>query len=123
MGRLIYMDEAGTSKPEPVRVVAAVIIDVDGQLRALSRQIEECFAQAKGEVGLDQYEVRSWTGWYRHVTLALVAHAYLVVTRARADTAQVKSPAMCSQVPLALMADERRGRHRAVARSTPHRSD
>ena len=37
---------------------------------------------AKGEVGLDQYEVRSWQGWYRHITLALLAHAYLTVTRA-----------------------------------------
>jgi SRSO17 transposase len=35
--------------------------------------IEESFAQAKGEVGLDQYEVRSWAGWHRHMTLAMVA--------------------------------------------------
>lgn len=45
--------------------------------------VEECFATAKGECGLDQYEVRSWTGWHRHVTLALLAHAYLTVVRAR----------------------------------------
>jgi SRSO17 transposase len=44
-------------------------------------QIEECFAEAKGEVGLDQYEVRKWGSWHRHVTLCLLAHAYLVVTR------------------------------------------
>ena len=44
-------------------------------------QIEECFAQAKGEVGLDQYEVRKWDAWHRHATLCLLAHAYLVVTR------------------------------------------
>ena len=43
--------------------------------------IEEAIAEAKGEVGLDQYQVRSWRGWYRHLTLALLAHAYLVVTR------------------------------------------
>jgi SRSO17 transposase len=35
--------------------------------------IEESFAQTKSEVGLDQYEVRSWAGWYRHMTLAMVA--------------------------------------------------
>jgi SRSO17 transposase len=46
--------------------------------------VEECFATAKGEVGLDQYEVRSWTGWHRHVTLSLLAHAYLTVVRAQA---------------------------------------
>jgi SRSO17 transposase len=44
-------------------------------------QIEEGFAQAKGEVGLDQYEVRKWEAWYRHATLCLLAHASLVVMR------------------------------------------
>lgn len=43
--------------------------------------VEECLELAKGEVGLDQYEVRHWNGWYRHVTLALLAQAYLTVTR------------------------------------------
>jgi SRSO17 transposase len=43
--------------------------------------IEAGFEQAKGEVGLDQYEVRSWTGWHRHITLAMLAHAYLAVLR------------------------------------------
>jgi SRSO17 transposase len=45
--------------------------------------IEEAFAQGKGEVGLDQYEVRSWVGWHRHMTLAMAALALLVLTRAR----------------------------------------
>jgi SRSO17 transposase len=46
----------------------------------------ECgFQQAKGEVGLDHYEVRRWPGWYRHITLAMLAHAFLAVTRAGAD--------------------------------------
>jgi SRSO17 transposase len=48
--------------------------------------IEEGFEQAKGEVGLDHYEVRRWPGWYRHITLALLAHAFLVVTRAQASS-------------------------------------
>jgi SRSO17 transposase len=46
--------------------------------------VESCFEAAKGEVGLDHYEVRSWTGWHRHVTLAMLAHAYLAVVRAAA---------------------------------------
>jgi SRSO17 transposase len=46
--------------------------------------IEECLECAKGEVGLDQYEVRRWDAWYRFITLALLAHAYLTVLRARA---------------------------------------
>ena len=48
-------------------------------------QIEECFAQAKGEVGLDQYEVRTWDAWHRFVTLCLLAHAGLVVMRRAAN--------------------------------------
>ena len=35
-------------------------------------------------MGLDQYEVRRWTGWYRHVTLALLAHAFLAVAQRNA---------------------------------------
>jgi len=46
--------------------------------------IEESFQTAKGEVGLDQYQVRRWDGWYRHITLAMLAHAFLTVTRAAA---------------------------------------
>ena len=46
--------------------------------------IEECFEEAKGEVGLDQYEVRKWDGWYRHITLAMLALAFLAATRHQA---------------------------------------
>jgi SRSO17 transposase len=48
--------------------------------------VEEGFEQAKGEVGLDHYQVRKWPGWYRHITLALLAHAFLAVTRAQATS-------------------------------------
>ena len=60
---------AGTSLAELVRVAG------------MRWTVEVCFEAAKGEVGLDQYEVRSWTGWHRHVTLAMLAHAYLAVMR------------------------------------------
>jgi SRSO17 transposase len=43
--------------------------------------VEECFAEAKGEVGMDHYEVRNWDAWRRHVTLCLLAHAFLLVVR------------------------------------------
>ena len=43
--------------------------------------IEECFEQAKGETGLDEYEVRSWTGWHRHITLSMFALAFLAAVR------------------------------------------
>ena len=46
--------------------------------------IETCFQSAKQEAGLDEYEVRSWTGWYRHVTLSMLALAFLAAVRAEA---------------------------------------
>jgi SRSO17 transposase len=52
--------------------------------------IEEGFEQAKGGVGLDQYEVRTWAAWYRFITLALLAHALLVVTRTQAQAEEQK---------------------------------
>jgi SRSO17 transposase len=42
--------------------------------------VEECFQTAKNEVGLDQYQVRRYDAWYRHITLAMLAHTYLAVT-------------------------------------------
>jgi SRSO17 transposase len=45
--------------------------------------VEECFERAKGDCGLDEYEVRSWVGWYRHVTLSMFALAVLSVIRSR----------------------------------------
>jgi len=48
--------------------------------------VEEGFAEAKGEVGLDHYEVRKWEAWHRYVTLSLLAHAYLAVTRSFAGS-------------------------------------
>lgn len=45
--------------------------------------IEMAFEEAKGQVGLDEYEVRSFEGWQRHITLSLLAHALLVILRSR----------------------------------------
>lgn len=53
-------------------------------------RIEQSFELAKGEVGLDHYEVRRWDGWYRHMTLALFALAYLAVLRSHAQTRAAK---------------------------------
>ena len=66
---------AGTSLEELVRVAGT------------RWTIEECFEEAKGQVGLDQYEVRRWDGWYRHITLAMLAQAYLSVVRNQAAAA------------------------------------
>jgi SRSO17 transposase len=44
--------------------------------------IETCFKDAKNETGLDHYQVRRYDGWYRHITLSMLAYAYLAVTAA-----------------------------------------
>jgi SRSO17 transposase len=61
--------------------------------------VEDCLEAAKGEVGLDQYEVRQWLPWYRHVTLALLAHAYLAVLRAHAGANEQKGGADSNPAP------------------------
>jgi SRSO17 transposase len=54
-------------------------------------QIETGFEAAKQEVGLGHYEVRQWEAWYRHITLALLAYAFLAVVRTRAGPAGKKT--------------------------------
>ncbi|AKL64348.1 IS701 family transposase [Streptomyces sp. Mg1] len=46
--------------------------------------VEECFQAAKGQVGLDHYQVRNWTSWHRHITLAMLALAFLTALAAKA---------------------------------------
>ncbi|WP_435853512.1 IS701 family transposase [Streptomyces smyrnaeus] len=50
--------------------------------------IESCFQNAKNECGPDQYEVRRYPGWYRHITLAMLAHAFLAAMQAPAQNAK-----------------------------------
>jgi SRSO17 transposase len=45
--------------------------------------VEECFQHAKGETGLDHYQVRTWRAWYAHVTLSMLALAWLAASKAR----------------------------------------
>lgn len=47
--------------------------------------IEECLQAAKNEAGLASHQIRDHTAWYRHITLAMLAHAYLSATRATAE--------------------------------------
>ncbi len=71
---------AQTTLPELVRVAGS------------RWKIEEGFEQAKGEVGLDQYEVRAFRAWYRYITLSLLAHAALVVMQGQAGEQEKKVP-------------------------------
>jgi hypothetical protein len=68
----------------PVGTALAELVQVAGRRWT----IEVAFEAAKGEVGLDHYEVRSWTGWYRHMTLVLFAQAVLAVVRTRLATSR-----------------------------------
>ena len=53
--------------------------------------IEETFQTSKGETGLDHYQVRQYTGWYRHITLSMFAHAFLSVIRSKKG-AHIQTP-------------------------------
>lgn len=63
----------------PKRVQLATLASIAG----VRWSIEETFQTAKGEAGLDHYQVRQYTGWYRHVTLAMLAHAFLTAVKAK----------------------------------------
>jgi len=54
--------------------------------------IEECFGSAKNEVGLDQYQVRKYDAWHRHITLAMLAHTFLAVTAHKAKKGAPEEP-------------------------------
>jgi SRSO17 transposase len=74
--------------------LAYFVVFAPAGLRLLARAagrrwlVEECFEAAKQEVGLADYEVRSWHGWHRHVTLAMLALAFLAGLRATLNAAK-----------------------------------
>ena len=52
--------------------------------------VEQCIEEAKGETGLDEYEVRFWHSWYRHITLSMMAHAWLASIRLQEQEKKVQ---------------------------------
>lgn len=52
--------------------------------------VEQCIEEAKGETGLDEYEVRFWHSWYRHITLSMMAHAWLASVRLQEQEKKVQ---------------------------------
>jgi SRSO17 transposase len=84
----------------PARTTLDELLRVAGSRWA----IEECFQAAKNEAGLDHYQVRTYTGWYRHITLSMLAHAYLAATAADAKGA---APAPASTPPQNIMISSR----------------
>ncbi len=73
MAYVLVFARTGTTLSDMVQVIAS------------RWTVEQCFEEAKGQVGLDEYEVRSWQGWYRHITLSMLAHAFLTVLRAQSQ--------------------------------------
>jgi len=77
------------SVSDPTALTASVVfaphassLEAVGRVAGSRWTVESGFEAAQGEVGLDQYAVRSWMGWYRHSTLAMWAYALLTVLRA-----------------------------------------
>jgi len=54
------------------------------QVAATRYTVEQCIEEAKGETGLDDYEVRYWHSWHRHITLSMMAHVWLASVRYKA---------------------------------------
>lgn len=77
--------------------------------------IEQCFEEAKDDPGLDHYDVRTWPSWHRHVTLMMMALAWLVSMRASNQKKQ------CEDLAELSIAEVRR--LLAVAMPRPARSD
>jgi SRSO17 transposase len=54
------------------------------QVASTRYTVEQCLEEAKGETGLDEYEVRFWHSWHRHITLSMMAHTWLASVRYQA---------------------------------------
>jgi SRSO17 transposase len=81
---------------------AATSLEALARIAGRRWPVEECFETAKQEVGLDGYEVRSWHGWYRHITLSMLALAFLAAMRVElASQKGAEDPAHSSQLPSA----------------------
>jgi SRSO17 transposase len=80
--------------------------------------VEECFQAAKGQVGLDHYQVRNWTSWHRHITLAMLALAFLAALATDAAPQRPTDPhhPVRSNGPIALTVPEIRRRRRSHSR-------
>lgn len=89
---------------DPEELTAYIVFAPEGTtLQQLAKvagsrwNIEAAFEAAKSETGLDEYEVRSWAGWYRHITLSMFAHAFLAALRASGQ--EIGSPDVTPEAP------------------------
>ena len=71
----------------PKRVALAGLARAAGARWAIEESFQTSTGQTStGQTGLDHYQVRQYTGWYRHITLSMLAHAFLTVTRSKKGT-------------------------------------
>jgi SRSO17 transposase len=80
----------------PAETPLAELVRVSG----LRWPIEACFAECRQELGLDDYEVRSWRGWHHHLTLVILAHHFLVRLQRRLDPREGGLPAGAGATPV-----------------------
>lgn len=66
-------------------------LETMAQIAGQRWRIEECFKFAKDQLGLGEYEVRSWHGWYRHITLVLAAQTVLSILRQQAEPVLIRA--------------------------------
>ena len=62
------------------------------QVASTRYTVEQCIEEAKGETGLDEDEVRFWHSWYRHITLSMMAHAWLASIKRREQGKKAPQP-------------------------------
>jgi SRSO17 transposase len=72
----------------PVRTSLETLI----RIASTRYTVEQCIEEAKGETGLDDYEVRFWHSWYRHITLSMMAHAWLASIRLQEQEKKAPEP-------------------------------
>ncbi len=105
------------SKVAAYRAFARADTSLAEQVRAAAMRwtVEERIQTGKGEVGLDHYEVRSWTGWYRHMTLAMWAQAFLTVIRAEQGAEEAPKKGLMKREQISSLADFKAHRNLASA--------
>lgn len=105
------------SKVAAYRAFARADTSLAEQVRAAAMRwtVEESIQTGKGEVGLDHYEVRSWTGWYRHMTLAMWAQAFLTVIRAEQGAEEAPKKGLMKREQISSLADFKARRNLASA--------
>jgi hypothetical protein len=85
-----------------ILVFAPTVTSLEEMVEAFGGRwtVEQCFEEGKGEVGLDEYEIRSWHGWYRHQTLSMLALAFLAALRANESDDASKKTEQLLQAPM-----------------------